>query len=321
MQKHKNSSRLPQIATTIVTIVMLLIGGIAFTGGTASAQDATENKGCPTGVTVPDGMHCEADGNGGFTVVVDSNDACANITVPQGYKCENGNVVVDNGSGTGGSGNGGTNSGFFTPEGYCTLGASSDRKALAWDGKTRVWMADSVATDIKEIGGVCSVTFPRRVVFTYNSVEGQILVDGQNVPNGNGMLTAGSKFEVKYAADNGSNGFDLWVDLAADPNSVNTGAGTPDPTAVASATCTGGGKSWTLAYDANKGVLYMDDFIAEARTVNKTNDIICTLTTTVDGIVKINGGNVTFPAGSTTYTFPAGTPENEFGFSWEKTTA
>ncbi len=150
------------------------------------------NNGCPTSGT-PDSA-----------LSGDSVDPCVNVTVPTGYHCENGNVLKDASAET-----------EITPEPtvaaqldyYCTV---QDKQRALSIGSGRIYEDDALLADLKAFGGTCHVDFGNTPVsFVYRSVEGVIKIDGNTVTNGNDKAATGKVFEVVYAANDMSNGFDL----------------------------------------------------------------------------------------------------------------
>ncbi|NMC36623.1 hypothetical protein GYA49_06310 [Candidatus Beckwithbacteria bacterium] len=197
-------------------------------------------------------------------------------------------------------------------------------------------MDNQLALDIKTSGGSCVVRFTNAMAFVLNSVEGEVRVDG-NVnpwPRGNGLKLTGTEISIDYHADDYSNGFDLW--LIRTPALVPTQPAptkatkpvpsvvTPVPTYMvpapstqpATGSCKAGNKEWSLVWDDSKGRLYMDPWIAEAREVNKTQVVTCTLTTQVAGNVEALGKQIPIAAAeSWEYTFPKADPS--FGFAFQ----
>ena len=238
------------------------------------------------------------------------------------------------------------------PRGYCDL-AMSGRMALTWDGTMRIWMADELATLIKEEGGTCVVQFDSVVVVEMNSIEGAIRIDDECVKNGNGLLVKGQKFEFAYFAT-AADGFDLWLDFTTDPSTITNpvgtkcgangnpsgpqelpmgdvdatpGAGTPDPThpalfgvawptdgRTANIVCKANDQTITGSWDANKQTLYLDDVKDQLVELNKTYAVNCTLVTTTVG--WLNGqADLKVEAGTYPYTWNVGTG-TALGVSW-----
>ncbi len=155
-----------------------------------SESGPASNNGCPTPGT-PDNQL-----SGG------SVDPCANITVPTGYHCENGNVLKDAST-------------EITPEAtaatttltdFCTIAGT--QYPLSY-GSNRIYIDNATNASLKTNGGHCEVDLGSSETFTYNSVEGSIKVDGNRAPNGNDKVATGQKFVVEYSAGNVSNGFDI----------------------------------------------------------------------------------------------------------------
>lgn len=307
-----------RIITSVAMIIMMLLLGVAAGINThgASAQDDTKVE-----CTFPNG-------------------AKATVTVEECATWSQAAYGTDNGSDSG-SGSEGDNSGDTTTDRYPLAGQAyasnlgdsaaprNDPYYSRWEANGRLWQPKLPA----QRGGF-EVTFD--IVpgtYIYNGVACTLSIDEERT-GGDGVVMGDHEngLEFTVASSDGksvkghvvcddafNSGFEIVLTsmATADGGETPPVTGTPAPTAPASATCTVGSATYTLDYDPAKGVLYMDNFLTDIRTANETKSVTCTLVTTVPGTVQIHGGSVEVPAGTVTYTFPAGSG-TDLGFNWTK---